>query len=105
MKKTDVEFKPHPIPEEKVEESQGGLTDMANALLLCDKAYPLYGNGLEANPDAEAWCYGKGLPREVKGLEGKILPATPNAQGRRRLESLMNTFANTCEESKQEGWP
>ena len=34
-----------PIPEEKVEESQGGLTDMANVLLLCDKL-PLYGNGL-----------------------------------------------------------
>ena len=47
--KTDVEFKPHPIPEEKVEESQGGLTDMANVLLLCDKL-PLVWEWLEANP-------------------------------------------------------
>ena len=54
---------------------KGGLTDMANVLLLCDKL-PLVWEWLEANPDAEAWCYGKGLPREVKGLEGKILPAT-----------------------------
>lgn len=48
---------------------------MANVLLLCDEL-PLIREWLEANPEAEAWCYGKGLPREAKGLEGMILPAT-----------------------------
>ena len=48
---------------------------MANVLLLCDEL-PLVREWLAANPDAEAWCYGKGLPEEAKGLEGKILPAT-----------------------------
>ena len=47
---------------------------MANVLLLCDEL-PLIQEWLAANPDAQAWCYGK-LPRQVKGLEGRILPAS-----------------------------
>tara|TARA_Y100000114_G_C11642238_1_gene269877 strand:+ start:139 stop:378 length:240 start_codon:yes stop_codon:yes gene_type:complete len=47
---------------------------MANVLLLCDEL-PLIQEWLAANPDANAWCYGQ-LPRQVKGLEGRILPAT-----------------------------
>ena len=48
---------------------------MANVLLLCDDL-SLVREWLAANPDANAWCYGKGLPVEAKGLEGRILPAS-----------------------------
>lgn len=48
---------------------------MANVLLLCSDL-SLVREWVAANPDAEAWCYGKGLPLEAKGLEGMILPAT-----------------------------
>jgi hypothetical protein len=48
---------------------------MANVLLLCSDL-SLVRDWLAANPDAKAWCYGKGLPLEAKGLEGRILPAT-----------------------------
>ncbi len=48
---------------------------MANVLLVCDEL-SLVREWLAANPDANAWCYGKGLPRQVKGLEGRILPVT-----------------------------
>lgn len=48
---------------------------MANVLLLCSDL-SLVRDWLAANPDAKAWCYGKGLPLEAKGLEGRILPAS-----------------------------
>lgn len=48
---------------------------MANVLLLCDEL-SLVREWLAANPNAQAWCYGKGLPLEAKGLEGRILPAS-----------------------------
>jgi len=48
---------------------------MANVLLLCDDL-SLIREWVAANPDAEVWCYGKGLPLEAKGLEGCILPAS-----------------------------
>lgn len=48
---------------------------MANVLVLSDDL-SLVRDWVEANPDADAWFYGKGLPRQVKGLEGRILPAT-----------------------------
>jgi len=50
---------------------------MANVLVLCDDL-SLVRDWVAANPDAKAWFYGKGLPRQVKGLEGRILPATLN---------------------------
>lgn len=48
---------------------------MANVLLLCSDL-SLVRDWIAANPDAEVWCYGKGLPLEAKGLEGMILPAS-----------------------------
>ena len=44
-------------------------------LVICD-SLALVREWVASNPDAEAWFYGKGLPRQVKGLEGSILPAT-----------------------------
>lgn len=48
---------------------------MANVLLLCSDL-SLVRDWIASNPDAEVWCYGKGLPIEAKGLEGCILPAS-----------------------------
>ena len=48
---------------------------MANVLLLCSDL-SLVRDWLAANPDAKDWSYGKGLPLEAKGLEGRILPAS-----------------------------
>jgi hypothetical protein len=44
-----------------------------NYLVLCEDL-ALIREWVAANPDAKAWFYGKGLPRSVEGLEGKILP-------------------------------
>lgn len=43
-----------------------------NYLVLCEDL-ALIREWVAANPNAEAWFYGKGLPRSVEGLEGKVL--------------------------------
>lgn len=53
---------------------KGGQNSMAVLVLCSDLA--LVREWVASNPDANAWFYGKGLPRQVKGLEGRILPAT-----------------------------
>ena len=46
-----------------------------NYLVLCDDL-ALIREWVLANPDAKAWFYGKGLPFQVTGLEGRLIPAT-----------------------------
>lgn len=46
-----------------------------NYLVLSDDL-SLVREWLVANPNAKAWFYGKGLPRHIKGQEGRVLPAT-----------------------------
>jgi len=45
---------------------------MANVLVLCEDL-SLLREWVAANPDANAWFYGKKLPRSIDGLEGRVL--------------------------------
>tara|TARA_R110000823_G_scaffold57823_1_gene139718 strand:- start:607 stop:855 length:249 start_codon:yes stop_codon:yes gene_type:complete len=46
-----------------------------NYLVLCDDL-ALVRAWVADNPTAKAWFYGKGLPFQVTGLEGRMIPAT-----------------------------
>ena len=48
---------------------------MASVLLLVNEL-SLLREWLDDNPDQSVFVYGSGLPREIDGLEGRVLPAS-----------------------------
>ena len=48
---------------------------MMRALLVSDDL-SLIREWIEGNPEARVWVWGAGLPRSIRGLEGRVLPAS-----------------------------
>jgi len=48
---------------------------MARVLLVASDL-SLVREWIENNPEARVWVWGQGLPLEIKGLEGRVLPAS-----------------------------